>query len=189
VSRICSAALVLLISVPPVAFAQGEQHRDAGAHVHGHAEISLVVSGDELTVELHSPVFNILGFERAPASAAERAALAHAASSLKNALSIAVPSAGAQCRPISSNASLPASDDNQAPHEDTHGDDHDDAHPHPDLIATYAFKCARIDRLTDVTISAFRTFPGIRSADVVFIAPRTQTSRKLDASEPLFKVK
>lgn len=192
-SRMRIAAVLLLIGSSQGAWPQSGQHREVGAHVHGEADISLVVSGDELTVELQSPLFNILGFERAPATSSERATVATASTNLNSGLSIVIPAAPGQCRQTSAVAGLPPFESEAHDHhEDAHDDDdHDEdgGHHHADLTATYTFKCARIDQLGEVTVSAFHTFPGIRTADVVFLGPRTQTSRKLDASAPLFKLK
>ncbi len=175
----------------------GGAHREVGSHVHGEAVIALVLSGDELTVELHSPVFNILGFESAPSTAAEQVTAATAANQLKNAESIVVPTAAAQCLPTSADADLPTHPaETSATHEGTenvHDHDHEEGedgdHNHPDLTATYTFKCSRADNLGEVTITALRTFPGIRTAEVAFIGPTAQMSRKLDASAPLFRVR
>ncbi len=46
---------------------------DAGeAHVHGVAKLDIAIEAEKLTVLLESPLDNLLGFERAPRSAAEQ---------------------------------------------------------------------------------------------------------------------
>jgi hypothetical protein len=44
-------------------------HASAEAHVHGEAELNLVVDGQQLLVEFISPLDNLLGFEHAPQTA------------------------------------------------------------------------------------------------------------------------
>ena len=38
------------------------------AHVHGEAELNIVIEGRELLMELESPSFNLVGFEHEPQS-------------------------------------------------------------------------------------------------------------------------
>jgi hypothetical protein len=72
-----------------------EQHR---AHEHGAVSINLALEGNELVVELEAPAINVLGFERAPRDAAERAAAAAIESWLRSATAILGVPAAAACR-------------------------------------------------------------------------------------------
>lgn len=181
---------LLASSVPLTGTAQEAAHREVGAHVHGEAEISIVLDGKQLTIELHSPLFNILGFEHAPSTADERTVAAAASRSLSNSLLVAAPSPAALCKLVSSDAALPFADhDDHGQHgKDGHHDEHDDAHRHSDIVVSYVFDCAQRDRLTQVDITALGTFPRIKTADVVFLGPNTQRSRKLDAASSVFRL-
>nr|VFJ94970.1 MAG: Protein of unknown function (DUF2796) [Candidatus Kentron sp. LFY] len=60
------------------------------AHRHGVADLDIVFSGKEIAIELHSPANNILGFEHAPKTHAERERLTESLSRLKQADSLLV---------------------------------------------------------------------------------------------------
>jgi Protein of unknown function (DUF2796) len=55
--------------------AEFEQHE---AHEHGKVALNVAVEGNKLTIELDAPAINVVGFEHAPSSDAERAAVANA---------------------------------------------------------------------------------------------------------------
>lgn len=61
-----------------------EEHRHAGTHVHGLAELAVAMNPDgTLVAELESPLYNLIGFERAPRDAGEYALVAAAIASLE----------------------------------------------------------------------------------------------------------
>jgi hypothetical protein len=77
--------------VTPVAMAEDKhdhshdhEHRHHEAHVHGIAALNLALEGEEVHIELDSPAANIVGFEHAPSSEADHAALDKAVATLKN---------------------------------------------------------------------------------------------------------
>ena len=47
----------------------------SGPHVHGTAELCVAVENNHLNVELRSPLENLLGFEHAPKTDSQRAAV------------------------------------------------------------------------------------------------------------------
>jgi hypothetical protein len=61
-----------------------DEHRQHGTHVHGIAALNLASEGKEVHVELDSPAANIVGFEHAPSSAEDRAALDQAIATLSD---------------------------------------------------------------------------------------------------------
>lgn len=58
--------------------------RQHEAHVHGEAELNLVLEGQKLSAELKSPLMNIVGFEHEATSAADKAAIAAADKALED---------------------------------------------------------------------------------------------------------
>ena len=58
---------LILLSVTCInALAESDEHHDHGAHVHGIANIYLVVDEGNVFLELESPAMNLLGFEHEP---------------------------------------------------------------------------------------------------------------------------
>ncbi len=71
-------ACAFATTLPALAGAQQPESADEGftqhgAHVHGQATLDLAVDGGTVTLALTTPAINVLGFERAPRTAAERA--------------------------------------------------------------------------------------------------------------------
>src|SRR5687768_2134293 len=88
--RVWASVLGALLAFPGVACA-GE------AHVHGHGSLDVAVDANLLTLRLESPLDSFVGFERAPRSEKERAAIRRMAQALR-AESAFVPSTAAKCR-------------------------------------------------------------------------------------------
>jgi hypothetical protein len=61
-----------------------QEHRQQGAHVHGIVALNLALKGQEVRIELDSPAANIVGFEHAPSSESDHAALDKAVATLKD---------------------------------------------------------------------------------------------------------
>ena len=123
--------LLSLLLIPPVSAQQG--HRQHDAHVHGHAQLNLVVSGQMLQVELESPSNNLLGFEHRARSEQDRKVLQQALAVLNEPAEWLQPDPAAACQlqDIEIQSALLKTD-----HDDEHEkhkkhaehDDHDDEH-------------------------------------------------------------
>ena len=61
-----------------------KEHRQHDSHVHGIASMNLALEGDEVHIELDSPAANIVGFEHAPSSKADHAAVDKAVAMLND---------------------------------------------------------------------------------------------------------
>ena len=89
------AALALLVSTAALAQGQGHKH---GAHQHGVAKLAVAVDGKLLEIALESPLDNLLGFERAPRTDAEREAVRKMAQRFHAAAGLYTPTPAANCR-------------------------------------------------------------------------------------------
>ena len=82
------SAVLALTTLPAVS---GDDHAhdektesmEQGSHVHGVAALNIALDGTELHIEMDSPAANIVGFEHAPKSDADHAALDQAVAMLK----------------------------------------------------------------------------------------------------------
>ena len=68
-----TALTTLLISSSLVATVNAETSREHAAHEHGHAAMDLILDGEEMLLEIHSPAYNLFGFEHAPNTAEQKA--------------------------------------------------------------------------------------------------------------------
>lgn len=80
----------LLAGTALTAPALAQEHRHAGTHVHGLAELAIALNPDgTLVAELESPLYNLIGFERAPRDEGEYALVAAAIASLEGVATLA----------------------------------------------------------------------------------------------------
>ncbi|MBT0959933.1 DUF2796 domain-containing protein [Denitromonas iodatirespirans] len=174
------AALWLAMWLPAAAPAQG------GAHVHGAAHLSLVQEGGAVTVALDSPLEAIVGFEHAPKTAEQKAALTEAAAALKGPDALVQLPAAAACRLTDSDIDLPfmAAD---VDHGHAHAG-HDDHDGHADVTASYTFACAQPDKLDRVTVKAFARFPRLHHIDAEAATAAGQGKAVLDAAHPVWSL-
>ena len=127
-------------------------HGDPGEHIHGTAELSVVVDADSLLLELTTPAANLVGFEHPPRTDAERSAVDQARSTLEDGAALFVPNAEAECVQISHLARL---DLGSAPDHD-----HGDEEVHADAHGEWAFTCAKPVLLSQLDVRLFEHFPG-----------------------------
>lgn len=127
-------AALLLSGVSTAALAQ--EHRHAGTHVHGLAELAVALNPDgTLVAELESPLYNLVGFERAPRNAEEAALIGAAIDALvERALLAFNAEAGCVAGDVALDgfppADAPEDSDEHGAHGDNHAHDHDGGHSH-----------------------------------------------------------
>ena len=162
---------LLALVVPAAALAQHAH----GAHEHGVADLTLALEGRMLQIELISPLDNLVGFEHAPADAAQRAALAAAESRLQDAAGMfALPAeAGCTVRQVEIESPWP-----QGERKHDHAHAHDHAQPtrgeHEDMVVSYGFECAHPEALRRLELRAFKHFPRLHRVRAEFATPRGQ---------------
>lgn len=150
-----------------------------GPHVHGAAELSVTIEGNRLDIELDSPLENLAGFEHAPRTDKQRAAVRAMAAKLRQAQALFAPTAAAECAPAAvrlSSAVLPGELlGEEAAAASRSGADKG----HADLVAAFAFQCVHIDRLQGLETSLLQAFPGIGKLKVQVAGPRGQSATVL----------
>jgi hypothetical protein len=120
-----------------------QEHRQHGTHEHGVATLRLAQEGGDLRLELSSPAANLVGFEHAPANAAERDALERAIATLKDGTRLFRFPEGAGCRLTEAQVETPLlgqggsepqgghphpAHEHEHEHEAEHADEHDHEH-------------------------------------------------------------
>ena len=115
-----TVAVVTLVMTGSAFAESQDEHREHGAHVHGHGTLDIVVEGEELVAELRIPAANVVGFEHAPRDDAEREAVRHALVPFSDAASVLVPSPEAQCEVEKSEARITSMTGEEHHDEDEH---------------------------------------------------------------------
>lgn len=153
---------------------ESEAVRQAGSHVHGDAMLAMALDGTTLVIELESPLHNLLGFEHAPQTVAQKARLQSVEVLLAAPDKLFAFSDAARCQadqPIKSLSLLDHDEDHHA--EDEHESDH------KDTLVEYVYTCNSPDKLTKMTTNLFELFPEMTELDTVFLGPSAQIQSTL----------
>lgn len=156
------------------------------AHEHGLARLDVGVEAGRITLSLEVPLEDLVGFERAPRTDAERAAVVAALARLQDAdrlvridshagcgagkVSLTAPvwGVGGMTAPPEAAASSPsAAKTGSAP-----GPAARDVHA--DLEATYEFRCTYAPRAGHVELGLFEAFARLKRVEVQAVTPRGQ---------------
>jgi hypothetical protein len=165
------------------------EKRQHDAHVHGIAALNLVLEGGKVHVELDSPAANIVGFEHAPSSEADHAALDKAVATLKDGDQLFRFNSEAGCRMEKADVISALLDDDHDEHSDDH-EKHENEHhakeghghegeTHSDIEAAYHFECDRPGKLTQLTVELFEAFPGMEELNVQYVIESRQGAMEL----------
>ncbi|AMS18790.1 zinc-binding protein [Pseudomonas synxantha] len=182
----------LLLALPfallPLAVAHAHEdhdheHGSLGAHEHGVARLNAVLDGQALELELDSPAMNLVGFEHAATSAADKAKVAAARKQLENPQALFNLPKAAGCKVSSQELNSPLFGDKpEAEHDDDdHATDgkgaaaHEHHHDHSEIHAHYQFTCATPTALGNLDLrQVFKTFPATTKIQVQLIGPSGQ---------------
>ncbi|WP_028695454.1 DUF2796 domain-containing protein [Pseudomonas cremoricolorata] len=177
----------LLLALPfallPLAVAQAHDDHDhdhdhahgtLAAHEHGVASLNAVLDDSTLELQLVSPAMNLVGFEHAASSDADKAKVAAARQQLEQPLKLFALPAAAGCKEDSQELESPLFGD--APEaDDDDGDAHEHGHEHADVHAHYQLTCANPGKLTQVDLAPlFKAFPATQKINVQAIGPNGQ---------------
>lgn len=197
------AALAAAVSVH--AAVAEEAHRELGAHVHGHGTLNIAIENDTVAMELEAPGMDLVGFEHAAETDAQKAAVAEAKAKLEEPLALFKLPASAGCSLASAEVELETGagdhDDHEhekehAHHDDDHHDDkaeaHDDHNDHDDhdearhsaFHVDYKLTCTEPASLTAITFDYFKTFAGAKELTVNVVTDKAQSSFEVNRDKP-----
>lgn len=147
-------------------------HGSLAAHEHGVARLNAVLDGKALELELDSPAMNLVGFEHAASSDADKAKVATVGKQLEQPLGLFALAAAANCSVENQELQSPLFDD-QPVTPDVDDNAHD--HQHSDVHAHYQFTCANPAKLTGIDLTPlFKAFPATQKITVQLIGPNGQ---------------
>ena len=156
------------------------------AHEHGVARLDIGVEAGRITLNLEVPLEDLVGFERAPRTDAERAAVVAALARLQEVDKLVRIDGSAGCgagkvslvAPVWGVGGMPAQPDgaastpSAAKAASAPGPAARDAHG--DLEATYEFRCSNAPRAGHVELGLFEAFARLRRVEVQAVTPRGQ---------------
>lgn len=154
-------AAALLLALP----AAQAQHK----HVHGEGRLDVAIDKDTITLELELPLDAAVGFERAPKSDKERAALAAAEKALADAAALWRPTPAAQCALQSREVEMPQFAGGE----------------HADVDARYTFRCAAPAELKGIETTLFKHFKRLYRLETQRSGPTGQGAQRLTPKNPV----
>ena len=165
-----------LAAASPGALAQG-------AHVHGSAELRVAVENSRLTVEFRSPLNNLVGFEHAPRTDAQRAAVKAMTASLNRPDTLLKLPKAAACTAAPARIESPLDSPKSAKTARKGRDD-----DHAELTAAYRFDCASVHALDSIEVAIFDAFPRTTAIQAQVIGPRGQSAPRLTPKRRTIKL-
>ncbi|CRI59352.1 DUF2796 domain-containing protein [Pseudomonas sp. CCOS 191] len=142
-------------------------HGTLGAHEHGVAKLNAVIDGNVLELALDSPAMNLVGFEHAASSDADKAKVAAARQQLEQPLKLFAIAQAAGCKEEAQELESPLF--GNAPEAGGN------THQHADINARYQLTCATPGKLTQIDLGRlFKTFPQTQKINVQLIGPNGQ---------------
>ena len=160
-------AAALLAAAPFLPAEAQQQH----AHVHGQIKLDVAVDGPTVVIDMASPLDNIVGFERAPKTDAEKKSVEDAVAQLRAAdkLFIIDPAANCKLGPVdlrSAALGLGKPDANEP-------------EGHADLDATFSVNCTNAAAARFIDLNLFSVFKGLRLVDSQIASAQGQFKRQL----------
>lgn len=140
-------------------------------HVHGEGKLDVSIEKDSITLALELPLDAAVGFERAPKTDQEKAALTTAQKALRDP-ALFRPTPAAQCTAQPPQVTMPAFDGKQG---DGHGD----------IDATYRFRCAAPAALKSVETTLFKSFKRLYRVEAQRVGPTGQGAARLTPKNPV----
>ena len=164
--------------------APAEEHRQLGAHVHGHGRLNIAIEDKTVSIELEAPGADIVGFEHEASTPKQKDALEEAKAKLAAGLSLFTPAAEANCTQKSAKVSIEAEHEHHAEGGKPNAKEEEEDHHHSEFHAEYAFECASASRLTSMAFDYFKAFPNAQELDISVISPKGQSSYEVKRDNP-----
>lgn len=164
-----AGAILVLLALPLAAAAQ--------VHEHGTATLEIAVDGGVLSINLESPLENVVGFEHAPRDDKQRAALKKMEETLRRPERLFKPSAEAGCavRDVKVENPFAAGAKPEGGHAHGEKDKHGGhAEEHAEAHASWTFQCARPQVLRALEVLLFDAFPGMKQIKAQKATPSGQ---------------
>ena len=192
-----SALAVSSFALLSPAFAEDE-HRELGAHVHGHGTLNIAIEDKRVALELEVAGMDVVGFEHAASTPEQKAAVDKAKGLLEKPLDVFALPAAAGCSAAETKVVIETEAHGDHDHDHDKGDakgDHDhDGHDHDHgdkaegghshFHATYALDCTSPAELTTITFNYFKLFAGAKELTVNVVGAKGQSSYEVSRDKP-----
>jgi hypothetical protein len=166
------------------------EHGSLGAHEHGVGRLNAALDGQTLELELESPAMNLVGFEHAATTDADKAKVAAVRAQLEKPLVLFNLPKAAGCVVATQELESPLFGD-KPDADDDHDEDAKDGehhHDHSEIHAHYQFSCSAPGALKTLDlVNIFNTFPATQKIQVQLISPSGQQGVEVTAKAAALK--
>ena len=159
--------LLVLLLVLPLAQA-------ASPHEHGVARLDVAVDAGRVSIELDTPLDNLLGFERAPRSDAERAKVSAMVARLRAGDALFRIDTAAGCKLSKVDLVSPPIGLGGLGGAGGSGKEAAAAGEHGDLNGSFEFLCTQGARAGFLEVGLFEAFPSLKRIDLQVTTPKGQ---------------
>ena len=170
--------------------------QSADSHVHGNAELNVVLMGQQLQVEFVSPAINLLGFERPPNTDEETATLNNTIEQLQRGGWL-IEAISTACQLSTEEFEAPVYDEHDSgehdhehessEHDHEHETSEHNAEAHSNFRVTYLYDCDSAPR-KQLKMLAFDHYSGIETLTVQWIADQKQGYARLNRDNPVLNL-
>jgi hypothetical protein len=184
---------VAAISMLAIAARAEDEHRELGPHVHGHGTLNIAIEDKRVSMELEVPGMDIVGFEHAPSTVDQKAAVEKATARLEKPLGVFSLPPDAGCTVAEAKVSVEAEhhhdgddDDHDADHKDgaKEDDGHDEHAGHNQFHVNYALDCTNPNELTTINFDYFTLFAGAHDLTVNVVTAKGQSKYEVSRDKP-----
>ena len=167
---------LLLTPIALLVIATGSAHAAKG-HVHGAGSLDVSIDKGRISLALSLPLDATTGFEHAPKTPQERAALENTGKILNDATTLFIPSPAAQCALKVATVTLPfAAEKKEAANIE-----------HADIEASYTFECANAAELKAIDTTLFKHFKRLYRLETQRVGPSGQGAPRLTPKQPALR--
>jgi hypothetical protein len=145
-------------------------HAHQGAHVHGRIQLGVALDGQQLVIDIDSPLDSLLGFEHAPRTAPQKKLAGEWAERLRTPNSLLRLPAEARCTLQGAELDAPVlglGEDTAKPSE------------HADLEGQWSYQCERPEALRSIDLGFFEASRHARTIDVQWVRDGRQGRQTL----------
>jgi hypothetical protein len=162
--------LAALLVVAPAGTAQAAE----AVHVHGRVTLDVAIEARSVTIHMESPLDNLVGFEHAPRTDAQRKVAQAAITRLRAGAELFRIDPQGGCTFKGAELTSAALGLGQAAKEASES-------AHADLDATFEFTCTAGDKASFVELGLIGAFTGVRSIEAQIVTPGGQFKRELQS--------
>ena len=168
-----------VLSVASILISTTASAQSLDAHVHGEANMAIVIDGQHLSASLMSAMFNITGFEHAPETDGQREILRTAISRIEDGEQLFEFNSAAECVLTSSHHNLSSTKEHSNTNDYASEAEDRQHHKHRDLEADYEFTCKKPSKLSSVRVGLFDHFGNLQKVNVITLTGSQQSAAEL----------